>query len=251
MPFANVTGQIDEGLGVILPINTGTWANLSNSSWSGWTGWINQPANPVIWNTPVSDIGSNTYFTITTNTQVQGNVDYKVFTSFTGNFSGEETATTITSANVANVNAFYGRYVYLQANVYNQGGLTSIDQFNFTTTTRSYTIRLQDIDSSTLAANGSGRILPIQGNTIGAVKNITITPHKTTSGSRYTVSGYVDDNYFEETSYPTIAAIEGKGRMTPTIKLTDYLGNSQDCVFDAIVEVLPVQGYNGQNIIVR
>lgn len=251
MPFANVTGQLDEGLGIIVPINTGTWANLSNSSWSGWTGWINVPADPIIWRTPVSDLNSNTYFTITTNTQVQGNVDYTVFTSFTGNFSGEETATTITSANVANVDAFYGRYIVIQANVYNQGSLTTINQFNFTTTTYSYSIRLQDLDSSTLTANGSGRILPIQGNTIGAIKNISITPHKTTGGSRYVVADYIADNYFEETSYPTIAAIQGKGRMSPTVKLTDYLGNSQDCLFDAVVEVLPMQGYQGQNIIVR
>lgn len=251
MPFANVTGQIDEGLGIIVPINTGTWGNLSNSSWSSWTNWINAPANPVIWNTPVTDLGSNTYFTITTNTQVQGNVDYVVKTSFTGNYGGEETVTTITSANVANVDAFYGRYVYIQANVYNQGGLTSINQFNFTTTTYSYTIRLQDIDSSTLAANGAGKVLPINGNTIGAIKNITITPHKTTGGSRYVLADYIADNYFEESSFPTIAAIQGKGRMSPTVKLTDYLGNGQDCVFDAIVEVVPVQGYNGQNIVVR
>ena len=251
MPFANVTGQIDQELGIIVPINTGTWGNLSNSSWSSWTNWVNAPANPIIWNTPVTDLGSNTYFTITTNTQVQGNVDYVVKTSFTGNYGGEETVTTITSANVANVDAFYGRYVYIQANVYNQGGLTTINQFNFTTTTYSYTIRLQDIDSTTLTANGSGKLLPIDGNTIGAIKNITITPHKTTGGSRYVLADYIADNYFEETSYPTIAAIQGKGRMTPTIRLTDYLGNGQDCVFDAIVEVVPQQGYNGQNIIVR
>ena len=250
MPFANTTGQIDE-TGIIIPINTGTWANLSNSSWSGWTGWINQPADPVIWNTPVTDLGSNTYFTITTNTVANGNVEYNIKASMTGNYAGEETTTTITAANVGNVNAIYGRYVYIQANVTNTGGLTTINQMAFTTSNYSYEIQLDDIDSSVLTANGSGKILPIDGNTIGAVKNIVITTHKTTGGSRYVVADYIADNYFEETSFPTIGAIQGKDRMTPTVLLTDYLGNSQDCVFDARIEVVPQLGYAGQNIVVR
>ena len=251
MPFANVTGQIDSS-GIIIPINTGTWANLSGTTWNNWTGWINQPANPIVWNTPVTDIGSNTHFTITTNTQVNGNVDYKIFVSTTGNFAGEESTTSITSANVANVSALYGRYVYVQANVYNQGGITSINSMSFTTSNYSYTIQLQDVDSSTLTANGSGRLLPIDGNVIGAVKNIQLTAHQSGStASVYVDAGYVDTNYFEETtsSLPSIPVIVAKNRMSPTIIFRDYLGNSQDTIFDARVEVVPQMGYSGQNII--
>jgi polyisoprenoid-binding protein YceI len=250
MPFANVTGQIDPS-GIIVPINLGTWASLSNSSWSNWTGWVNQPADPVVWNTPVTDIGSNTYFTISTNTQVNGNVDYTIVVSTTGNFAGEETTTTVTSDMVSNVSALYGRYVYLQANVYNQGGITSINSMSFTTSNYSYTIQLQDVDSGQLTANGSSRILPIDGNTIGAIKNISITAHQPAAFSAYVDTGYVDSGYFDQVVLPSIPMIVAKNRMTPTIRFSDYLGNSQDTLFDARIEVVPQLGYLGQNIVIR
>ena len=252
MPLANVTAQIDPVNNILIPINTGTWGNLSNSSWSNWTGWVNAPANPMIWNLPVQDLESNVYFTITTDAQVNGNLVYLVKTSTTGNFAGEETTTTITSADTGNVSAFYGRFVYIQANVYNQGGQTSISSLNFTTSTRSYDITLADIDSTALTANGTGRILPIDGNTIGAVKAISLTPFSGgSSGNVYVTSGYVDTNYFEASAnYPAIPLIVSKDRMTPTVQFVDYGGAEKDCQFDARVTVVPQMGYSGQNLVV-
>jgi hypothetical protein len=254
MPLANVTAQIDPVNNILIPINTGTWGNLSNSSWSNWTGWVNAPANPMVWNLPVQDLESNVYFTITTDAQVNGNIIYLVKTSTTGNFAGEETTTTITSADTSNVSAFYGRFVYIQANVYNQGGQTSISSLNFTTSTRSYDITLTDIDSTTLTANGTGRILPIDGNTIGAVKAISITPFAGSGGSTsvYVTAGYVDSDYFESTTtnFPPIPLIVGKNRSSPTVQFVDYTGAEKDCVFDARVTVVPQMGYSGQNLVV-
>ena len=185
---------------------------------------------------------------------VNGNLTYNIHTSTTGNFAGEETTTTITSGNIGqvqgNLDAFYGRYVVIQANIASTGGLPSLQQLTFTTQNTNYTITLDDLDTTQLAANGTGRIVPL-GRTVGAVKNMQITPRQSAAGGLYVASGYVDTNYFEETSRIVIPSVLGKNRHTPTVEFNNTNSDVVDVVFDAHITVLPEQARLDDNLIVR
>jgi hypothetical protein len=254
MPLPTVTGRIDQTSGYVIPVNAGTWANLSSTTWSSWNNWVNQPADPLIWNTPVVDLGANIWFNITTATSVSGNIEYNVITSTTGNITGEETKTKITSADTGNLSAFYGRYVAISANVYNTGGSTVLYSMSFTTQNSSFTLTLNDIDSTQLTSNGSGVVLPIS-RTISAVQNIQVTPYigSTTSTSTYVAADYITTGYFDDQSVSgaVFASIQSKNRLSPTVVFKDSAGSTASAVFDAMVTVLPEQARSGDNLVVK
>ena len=254
MPLPTETGRIDQISGYVIPVNTGTWANLASTTWSSWNNWVNQPANPLIWNTPVVDLGANIWFNITTATSVSGNIEYNVITSTTGNITGEETTTKITSADTGNLSAFYGRYVAISANVYNTGGGSALYSMSFTTQNNSFTLTLNDIDSTTLASNGSGVVLPVT-RTISAVQNIQVTPYigSTTSNVTYVTADYVTAGYFadEQISAAVFASIQSKNRLSPTVVFKDSAGSTASAVFDAMLTVLPEQARSGDNLVVK
>jgi len=254
MALANSTGVLDTTVGYVIPINVGTWGDLGNTAWSSWSSWLNQPADPLVWLTDAVDLGTNTFFNMTTTAVVNGNLTYNIHASTTGAFAGEEITTTITSGNrgevQGNLDAFYGRYVMIQANIAGTGGLPSLEQLTFTTQNTNFTITLDDLDSSTLAANGAGRVVPV-GRTVGAIKNMQVTTRKSTAGGQYVDSGYVASGYFQQTSTIVIPNVLGKNRHTPTVEFNNTDGDGVDVVFDAHITVLPEQARLDDNLIVR
>jgi len=266
MTIANITSQFDTTLGYIIPENQGTWADLSGDTWANWTLWLNSPAEPMVHHLPPIDLGSNVYFNLTSTASVVGNLTYNIHTSQTGDFAGEETTTTIFSGNVGetqgNLDAFYGRYVLLQANVTNTGALPSIQAMSYTAQTNPFTIRLNDLDITTLAASGNAYVVPL-GRTVGAVTNMQTTAHyngnvlitNTVSKNRvaptvsmhylsegtggvtsyYVETDYVDTDYFETTSIGGTSSV---------------MANATVGVFDAVVTCLPQQGRLDNNLVI-
>jgi hypothetical protein len=255
MAIANSTGVLDTTIGYVIPVNVGTWGDLGNTAWSSWSSWLNQPADPLVWLTDAVDLGTNTYFNMTTTAVVNGNLTYNIHASTTGAFAGEEITTTIISGNrgevQGNLDAFYGRYVMIQANIAGTGGLPSLQQLTFTTQNTNYTLTLDDLDSSQLTANGTGRIIPL-GRTVGAVKNMQITPRLGSGGSVYVDTGYIDTDYFESSlSRPVFPTVVSKNRNTPTVQFNNTADEIVDTVFDAHITVLPEQARLDDNLIVR
>jgi hypothetical protein len=195
---------------------------------------------------------------MTTQAVVNGNLTYNIHTSQTGAFAGEETTTTIFSGNLnevsGNLDAFYGRYVVVQANVASTGGLSSIQELQFTTQNVSYTVTLDDLDTTQLTANSTGVIVPL-GRTVGAVRNIQATARKTTTGGgiQYVATGYIAATYFDDTTGSDIVvpSIISKNRHAPTLQFTTTDNVTTDVVFDAIITVLPEQARLNDNLIVR
>lgn len=175
MALPGPTGVFDTANNSFVPANTGTWANLS--SWSTWTSWNFSPANSFVVVSDVSDRGRIGYFNLKTSADVSGSIAYTVYTSSTGEFAGEETATTITP-NTGNLSAFYGRYYAVSATVSGGTG-TELRNLTITSTNDAFDIEYDDLDTAslTLSPNDSGgHILPLS-RVISAVVNMQVTPH--------------------------------------------------------------------------
>lgn len=250
----NITGFIDGVTNTVLPNDTNSWANLTANNASTWgelTSWVTRPADPLIWLSDPIDLGKEVYFTLQITTEAVGNVNYTVYTSNVGSFANAyTTANTITSGS-SGIAAFYGRYVTVAAEVYNTGGLHSLQTMELTAGTQRFDILMSDIDSSGLTGTISSRQLPIE-RTVSKVLNIQMTPYLTTGGSGYTQSGYVASTYFDETlvtgAFPQIIDKNGTGA---NVAFVDNDGNYIDCVFDAVAWVYPEQYMDGNNLKVR
>ena len=192
MPLPIDTSTIDSVTGYAVPLSTGTWAGLANAvTWGSWTSWNNQAANSMVVVGNVQDRGKTGYFNIKTSADVIGNISYQVFTSNNGAFAGEEMITNV-SPNTSNLNAFYGRYYSVVANVTDPAGQIQLRSLNVTSTDSRFDIQFNDVDTSALEAgpnNSGSRVLPLN-RTISAVTNMQVSSHNpSVSSSVYINTG--------------------------------------------------------------
>lgn len=197
MALPGNSGFFDQTNNSYKPENQGAWSDLT--SWSTWTSWANQPADYFIVTSDISDRGRVEYFNLITNTDVTGNIAYTVYTSNTGEFTGEETVTEITP-NTGNLSAFYGRYYAVSANVSGGAGI-ELRNLNVTSSNDRFEIEFNDLNSADLTLdplNSGNRLLPLT-RIVGAVLNVHVTPHNPSLTSSIYVPvgnvGYVNDWY--------------------------------------------------------
>lgn len=232
-------GEYDQTTGTIRPIGTNSWSNLAGTTWASWTSYANSFL-PIIWTAPVIDVGAVNTFTMNINCDADGDVYFKVYTSVTGTFGGEERETIIENGDV-NVPAFYGQYVIVQA-------LTTgreLRRLTMTTDTGGnvQTLRLKNVDTSTLMGTSSARVISLP-QTLSAITEIYVQPKAATT---YPLNLYVSDT---QTSVVTIPVVISKDVNTPTIALYGIDNDPRDAVVDIMITGLPAQAMEGNNLFV-
>ena len=271
LTFANTTCQANSNV-ITLTTSSSSTANLSVgmqvwrsnvangstitgirnelSTWDTWTTWIKQPQTYMVYNTELVDTGLLDPYNLTIDSTIEGNVTYIVRTSADGEFSGNETVTTITPG-ITDVPAFEGRYYVVTANVQTESTLAAIKEMTISVKQEPILIQKGNIDSSTLTGTSSSRQLDI-GRNVSYIYALQMTPYFYVGGTGYFTSGYVATGYTEETlvtgAFPQIVDKSNGGA---NIAIIDNEGNYIDSRFDATVSALPEQYRDGKNFRLR
>jgi hypothetical protein len=241
MALLVTNGTLNTETGVVTPNNSGTWANLSGSTWSSWSSWVNAPADPLIWLTDPITVPYTTPYTLRIETQAQGQVSYVVYTSNTGNFGGEETTTTINSG-ATGVGAFEGRYIIVAIKVANTGARITLENVQVKATDYSLDMAITVDDTAILAGSAGSRTIPLP-RTIAGIVNITATARPITA---YVPNVYVTDMATSTTVY---AEVVDKTFSAPKIGLFKIDGYPVDGGVDIRIKALPEQQMSGNNLI--
>lgn len=241
MTIPTGSGKFDGGTNSYLPDNAGTWADLSGRTWANWTTWIDDPAQEIVYPLVPISLDRNTPFNLNIETDAQGEVSYKIYTSTSGAFSGEETETVISPTDT-DIAAFSGQYVLVVVIVDSGGQLAQLRSVRVKTTTdNTFTISRSNVDTSTLGGSTSAREIPLS-RTVSYIWSITITPHP----ESYTQDVYVTDYKAATTLIPTVVS---KSRTTPTFKLVGLDNVPRDGTVDYELVVMGQQSMVGSNLV--
>lgn len=233
------TGIFDTELNCVLPPNTGTWADLT--SWSSFTQWATAPGS-FTWAIEPFDLGFVKNFNLRIISQAQGSVSYRIFTSETGEFAGEETITSIAQG-ATGVDSFSGQYVWIEVTVDPTSGNNVLFGVEYAVSEKANSLSLNNIDTSTLSGTSASRTITLP-KPIGGITNIQITPKTVTS---YDVDLYVSNTPTSNTVIPRVLSKTS----TPQIALVGIDNQPRDAVVDIVIEYLPEGYMSGNNLLVR
>jgi hypothetical protein len=239
MTTPSSNGILDLDAGVVLPPDSGTWTTAS--TWNTFTQWAMTPGT-LTWAVDPVDLGSVQTFALQIETNAVGLVSYRIFTSSTGEFAGEETITSIAQG-ATGIASFTGRFVWIEVTVTKTAGVNVLNSVNFSVVQRVNKFSLNDVDTSTLGGTSSARTLTLP-KSVSGVTNIQITPK--------TVANYQLDMYV--TDYPTCNTVLPRvlSKTSPyQIALIGLDNKPRDAVVDLLVEYLPEGYMSGNNLLVR
>ena len=229
-------GSLDITSGTIKATGTSRWSSLT--TWSSFSSYITD-YQQIRWTAPVIDIGSVDYFCLSVTTEFTGtNLSLLIHVSDTGVFGGEETEYFIQDGNY-NVTAFYGRYVYVTAIVTG----TELSRMSVATNTNKSTIKIINLDTSTLSGSASNRIINMP-RTVSTIYDMNIECRYATT---YPVNLYVSDT---ATSQALIPVIKSKSATAPAIALYGIDNDPRDGIVDITITALPRMVMTGGNLIV-
>lgn len=232
-------GTLDFVTGHINPPGRSVWSSLAGSSWSDFRSYQTEFI-AITWTTERIDIGAVDYFTVSINCDADGDVKFRIYTSTTGVFGGEETVTEVENGDL-NISSFYGQYLYVQALV--PGGV--LRRLTVTTQRGSNykTVRLSNVDTSTLGGTTSGRVLNLP-VTLSSIVDIFVQPKSVTA---YDFNVYVSDT---ATSTVVTPIVINKSVNQPTIALYGLDNYARDAVVDVTIVGLPQMAMEGNSIFV-
>lgn len=239
----STNGYYDNKTKTIYPASTSTWSGLSGSTWATWNEWAYSTADQIIWVTNPIFLGLNpTNINLKITCLSTGSVGYKIYTSDTGVFGGEEVETVVAHGS-QNIPSF--RAKYLQVVVYSNKVSDSLNIQEITIETQEpQTVNkyFNDIDSATLNGSITERIIPVGGN-IGTILDIKITPHEVTA---YNLDVYVANT---ATSTYVVPKIISKSVSAPSFALVGLDNHPRDAVVDIVVKTLNKCYMQGNNIV--
>jgi hypothetical protein len=241
MALLTATGTLDLNANMVLPDNTGTWADLT--TWDTFTSWITAPANPLIYLSDIQDLGEVRDFCLKIVTDAVGSVEYTIYTSNTGAFAGEETTTTV-AQNATGVASFTARYYIVAISVTQTSGLNVLNGFETTVTGQTISIDINAVDTSTLAGTSSARTLVLP-RSVSKIVDMQVTPQAVTA---YNLDVYVTDYASCTTVIPRVIS---KSISTPQIALIGLDNIARDAVVDVHIRALPEMYMSGNNLLVR
>ena len=231
-------GIFDPTLNYVLPPNDATWDDLT--SWNTFTQWAMDPVSPLRWSTDIVDLNESKTFNLRVITQANGQVGYKIYTSDTGAFAGEETITEIEPGD-SGIGGFSGRFVWIEALVYATAGVNILEGIEFAVSEQANSFSINDFDTSTLPGTVGVRQLPDVDN---YVTNLQITVKAVES---YALDLYVSNTPTSDTVIPRIIS-----KQAPvTIGLVGLDNQPRDAIVDIVVEYLPEGYMSGNNLLVR
>jgi hypothetical protein len=240
MALPTPTGYIDIVQNIVIPENTGTWADLT--TWDDWTNYISAPSNPMTWVTDILDLQEEQDFNLIITTSANGTVEYDVYTSSTGAFAGEETMTTIAQGDTG-IASFSGRYCAVAVKVTQVAGINSLTNVSLKANNFQIQDRMSAVDTSALAGTSADRTL-VPSKTFSKVTNLQITP--------ITVTAYAVDLYVSSTATSThvIPKIISKG-INPHFALVGIDNQPRDATVDITITGLPELYMDGNNLKTR
>lgn len=244
MTVPAISGDYNFTTGKIYPESTSTWSGLSGTTWDTWKEWAYETNDDLVWYMPDINLGRIAKnFTLDIETVAEGAVSYKIYTSMTGEYAGEETET-IVSPGDTDVPSFYGRFVFVVVIVSRVGAIMPVllntnIQVNDSNVLE---FHLPDTDTSTLEGTTASRSF-IVNKPISAVTDLLIVPHQTTSP--YDLDVYVTNT---PTSTYLIPKVISKSPSAITFALVGVDNHPRDGVVDITVRALPRQYMSGNNL---
>lgn len=224
---------------VVAP-DTGTWSALT--TWDAWTTYNTGAPDYLYWLADILDLGQIKDFCLSITTNANGIVDYYIYTSDTGAFTGEETETIILAEDT-DIPAFSGRYVWVGVRVEKLTSPQVITGIETRVIEARNKFSMDNIDTSTLSGTSSARTLALP-RPVGTITNIQVTPR--------TVSNYQLDVYV--TDYPTCNTVLPRvlSKTSPyQIALIGLDNKPRDAVVDLLLEYLPEMYRDGNALRVR
>jgi hypothetical protein len=228
---------LDEQRQVLTAPNEGTWDDLD--TWDAWTTWVNEPSDELIYLLDPVDLGSVQDFCLNIETLVNGIVDYYIYTSSTGLFSGEETEIEISSDLTEGAAGFSTRYYQVGIVVERVNGPIEVQGISVSLIRSRNTLRLDNVNTSTLSGTVNERTLELP-RPIGLITNMQITPRS--------VTAYIPDFYVSERTTSTHVTPVIVSKTTPSVALVGIDGVARDAVIDVIIEFLPRQLVQGTDL---
>jgi hypothetical protein len=239
MTTPSSNGILDLDAGVVLPPDSGAWTTAA--TWSAFTSWAMTPGT-LTWAVDPVDLGSVQTFALQIQTDAVGLVSYRIFTSSTGEFAGEETITSIAQG-ATGLASFTGRFIWIEVTVTRTAAVNVLNSVNFSVVQKVNKFSLNDVDTSTLGGTSAARTLVLP-KTVSSVTNIQITP-KTVAN--YTLLTYVTDYPTSNTVIPRVLS-----KTSPyQIALVGLDNVPRNAVVDILVEYLPEGYMSGNNLLVR
>jgi hypothetical protein len=238
------SGYYNEDNQTIYPISAATWSGLASTTWATWTEWAYSTADTIIWPTEAIFMGNNPQaVNLEIICESTGQVSYKVYTSNTGVYAGEETETVI-GHSATDVPAFKARFIKVVVYSSKINGVTpTISQITVTAKDpKANEYFIADLDSSACAGSNTARQIPLP-TQMGTIIDIKITPQ--------TVTAYALDVYVTNTATSTylIPKVISKNSLTPTFALVGVDNQPRDGVVDIIIKSLSSSVMSGNNLI--
>ena len=240
MSLPTTIGIYEPVLDHVVPVNTGTWADLSGSTWSSFRNWITEPAD-IVWPSGVNSLPYATYSNLQIDCDASNEVTFDVYTSSTGAFAGEETHVTI-DPNDAAITAFYGKYYCVSVTVPAQSGqLNILNYIKYTVTTETFSISRSGVSTSTLSGSTSSRTISLD-RSVSHIWSLDIQA----TGSSHTLEWYVTDYPTSTTLIPVVLT---KSTAGPTFKLIGLDNVARDGTIDYEIVAMPEQRRDGNRLI--
>lgn len=232
--------QLEDQIGIVVPLDTATWADWT--AWEDLSRWISAPEDELVWIIDRVDLGRETYFNLNIQTRAIGQVSYKVYTSTTGAFAGEETETVI-AYNATDVAAFYGRYYMIAVYVANTDNIQILENVEVNANTNTFSISRSGVNTSTFSGTAAARVIPLSRN-VSHIWSVSVQPVATA----YTQDVYVTEYPSATTLIPTVV---NKTRSGPSIKLIGLDNVARDAVIDYEIIAMPEQRMDNGNLVSR
>ncbi len=226
---------------VVAP-NSGTWGDLT--TWADWTSWTTDTNDYLYWLLEPVDLGEVKEFCLTITTNANGLVDYYIYTSDTGAFSGEETETEILAEDTG-IPAFNTRYYQVGLGVEKLAAPQEITGIEVRLVQTKNKFSIDNLDTTTINDGSTeGYVVPFN-RTVGTITNVQITPREVTP---FQLDVYVTD-------YPTssivIPHVTNKTSGSISFALYGLDNKPRDAIVDILVEYLPEMYMDGRNLRVR
>lgn len=227
--------------GQVYPTGSTTWA--TNSTWGSWRLWNSAYSEQIVTYfvsgnmspVPIS-------YTLRINTQANCPITYEIYTTSTGEFTGEEVKTTIEPGDGA-IPAFYGTH-FRVAVIANAGtGMPIIDSIQFEyTSAGEKELNFSQISTSSLLGTSAARTLRLNTD-IGGISSVQIQPYETTA---YAMDVYVTNT---ATSTYLVPKIISSSTSTLTFALVGLDNHARDGIVDVNLKCLPLQYMSGNNLV--
>jgi hypothetical protein len=219
--------------------NQGTWEDLEQRTWADWRTWAENPEPVLLHLVDVIDLEQAQAFVLDIRATAQGICTYRIYTSNTGEFDGEETETVI-APGASNISVFTARYIIVGVEVTGIISAPVLERLTVKVSREPQVVYLNNIDTSTLPGTVTERTLPLDQYSVAGIQ-----------ATARAITAYTLDLYVSSTNTSTILMPEITNAAEHKIRLRGLDNQPRDGVVDVIAEVLPKMTRRGNDLILQ